>query len=83
MTASTKTVRTLSGKVVSNKMEKTISVRIERVIQHPMYGKFVRKSVTILAHDENNESREGDTVIVSACRPLSKNKVWKLDRILN
>lgn len=83
MTASSKTIRTLSGKVVSNKMNKTISVRIERIIQHPMYGKFVKKSVTILAHDENNKSREGDTVIVSACRPLSKNKVWKLDRILN
>lgn len=81
--ASIKPVRTLSGKVVSNKMEKTISVQVERIVQHPVYGKFVRKSATILAHDESNQAREGDVVVVSACRPLSKNKVWKLERIIN
>lgn len=83
MTASIKPVRTLSGKVVSDKMEKTISVRVERIVQHPVYGKFVRKSATILAHDESNQAREGDVVVVSACRPLSKNKVWKLEKIIN
>lgn len=81
--ASIKPVCTLSGKVVSNKMEKTISVQVERIVQHPVYGKFVRKSATILAHDELNQAREGDVVVVSACRPLSKNKVWKLERIIN
>lgn len=83
MSKAEKSARTLSGKVISTKMEKTISVKIERVVAHPIYGKFIRKSATILAHDEKNLTREGDVVVVSACRPLSKNKVWKLDKILN
>jgi len=77
-----KTVHTLTGKVVSNKMDKTISVKIERVVAHPLYGKFIRRSTKLLAHDENNESREGDVVTVSACRPISGRKVWKLERIV-
>jgi small subunit ribosomal protein S17 len=73
----------LSGKVVSAKMNKTIAVQVERVVPHPLYGKFIRRSGTLLAHDEKNESREGDTVVVAACRPLSKRKVWKLEKILD
>lgn len=74
--------RTVSGKVVSAKMHKTIRINVERVVAHPIYGKFIRRSCTVMAHDENNESREGDIVVVTACRPLSKGKVWRLDKIL-
>lgn len=77
-----KTVHSLTGKVVSSKMDKTISVRIDRVVPHPLYGKFIRRSTKLLAHDESNESREGDVVSVIACRPISGRKVWKLDQIL-
>jgi small subunit ribosomal protein S17 len=78
-----KTLRSLSGKVVSSKMDKTIAVEIERVVPHPVYGKFIRRNSTLLAHDENNESREGDVVIITACRPISKRKVWRLDKIID
>jgi small subunit ribosomal protein S17 len=71
-------VRTLTGQVVSNKMDKTISVAIERVVRHPTYGKFVRRTTKLLAHDENNEAREGDTVSITPCRPLSRHKSWRL-----
>jgi small subunit ribosomal protein S17 len=73
-----KAVRTLTGQVVSNKMDKTISVAIERVVKHPTYGKFVRRTTKLLAHDENNEAREGDTVSITPCRPLSRHKSWRL-----
>ena len=73
-----KTVRTLTGQVVSNKMDKTISVSIERVVKHPTYGKFVRRTTKLLAHDEKNEAREGDTVSITPCRPLSRHKSWRL-----
>jgi len=73
-----KAVRTLTGQVVSNKMDKTISVSIERVVRHPTYGKFVRRTTKLLAHDENNEAREGDTVSITPCRPLSRHKSWRL-----
>ena len=73
-----KAVRTLTGQVVSNKMDKTISVSIERVVKHPTYGKFVRRTTKLLAHDENNEAREGDTVSITPCRPLSRHKSWRL-----
>ena len=73
-----KTVRSLTGEVVSNKMDKTISVSIERVVRHPTYGKFVRRTTKLLAHDENNEAREGDTVSITPCRPLSRRKAWRL-----
>ena len=73
-----KTVRTLTGQVVSNKMDKTIAVSIERVVQHPTYGKFVRRTTKLLAHDEKNEAREGDTVSITPCRPLSRHKSWRL-----
>jgi small subunit ribosomal protein S17 len=73
-----KAVRTLTGQVVSNKMDKTISVAIERVVKHPTYGKFVRRTTKLLAHDEKNEAREGDTVSITPCRPLSRHKSWRL-----
>lgn len=82
MNSEVKSARTQTGKVVSTKMDKSIRVRIERLVPHPVYGKYVRKSSTILAHDENNETREGDIVVVKSCRPLSKKKVWTLDRVL-
>ena len=70
--------RLLTGKVVSNKMDKTIAVAIERVVRHPTYGKFVRRTTKLLAHDENNEAREGDKVSITPCRPLSRRKSWRL-----
>ena len=82
MTEQTKTPRTLTGQVISNKMDKTISVLIERRVEHPLYRKFVRKSTKLLAHDENNECNDGDTVAIEECRPLSKNKSWRLARVI-
>ena len=73
-----KTLRTLTGRVVSNKMNKTIAVEIERLVKHPRYGKYIRRTTKLLAHDEANESREGDTVTIAECRPLSRNKSWRL-----
>jgi small subunit ribosomal protein S17 len=70
--------RTLTGRVVSRKMQKTIAVEIERLIRHPEYGKFIRRTTKLLAHDENNESHEGDTVTIAPCRPLSRRKSWRL-----
>jgi small subunit ribosomal protein S17 len=70
------------GVVVSNKMDKSISVRVERKVKHPMYGKFVKKSTKYLAHDEKNEVGIGDTVKIMETRPLSKNKCWRLVEII-
>ncbi|MBI3774325.1 MAG: 30S ribosomal protein S17 [Gammaproteobacteria bacterium] len=77
-----KTVRTMSGRVVSDKMDKTITVLIERRVPHPVYGKYVRRSTKIHAHDQNNECKEGDTVVIEPCRPLAKTKSWRLVKIL-
>ena len=77
-TQENKTLRTLTGRVVSNKMNKTIAVEIERLVKHPRYGKYIRRTTKLLAHDETNESREGDTVTIAECRPLSRNKSWRL-----
>ena len=77
-TAAVKAARTLTGKVVSNKMEKTIAVEIERLIKHARYGKYIRRTTKLLAHDENSEAGEGDVVKISPCRPLSRRKSWKL-----
>jgi len=78
MTETNKTLRTLTGRVVSNKMNKTIAVEIERMVKHPRYGKYIRRTTKLLAHDEANESREGDTVTIAECRPLSRSKNWRL-----
>jgi small subunit ribosomal protein S17 len=77
-----KNTRTLTGRVVSNKMDKTITVLVERRVAHPIYGKFVKQSTKVHAHDESNECQEGDTVTVAECRPLSKSKTWKLVEIV-
>lgn len=73
-----KSLRTVTGRVVSNKMNKTIAVEIERLVKHPRYGKFIRRTTKLLAHDENNDSRAGDTVEIAECRPLSRHKSWRL-----
>lgn len=78
MTDTTKAVRTLSGRVVSNKMDKSITVQIDRFVKHPIYKKFVKKSTKVMAHDANNECQIGDTVTVKESRPMSKNKTWAL-----
>jgi small subunit ribosomal protein S17 len=70
--------RVLTGKVVSSKMEKTIAVEISRLIKHARYGKYIRRTTKLLAHDENKEAREGDTVSIAPCRPMSRRKSWKL-----
>ena len=74
--------RTLTGRVVSAKMQKTIAVEIERLIRHDPYGKFIRRTTKLLAHDENSESKEGDTVQIGPCRPLSRRKSWKLLKVV-
>ena len=73
--------RTLSGLVVSDRMDKTITVKVERRVKHPVYGKFIRRSTKLHAHDGENECRIGDTVTVVECRPLSKSKTWMLKTI--
>ena len=78
-----KTSKTLTGKVVSNKMQKTITVAIERYVPHPQYGKYQRRTTKLLAHDENNESREGDVVAIEECRPLSRHKSWRLVKVVS
>ena len=74
--------RTLQGRVVSDKMDKSITVMIERRVKHPLYGKFVRKSTKVHAHDENNECQIGDVVVVEQCRPLSKTKSWRFVKLI-
>ena len=71
-------IRTVQGRVVSNKMDKTITVEVERFVKHPIYGKFIKRSTKLHAHDENNVCNQGDVVTVRECRPLSKNKSWML-----
>lgn len=82
MTEQTKVARNVTGRVVSNKMDKTITVLIERRMPHPLYKKYVRRSTKLHAHDEANECREGDTVVIEQSRPLSKTKSWRLVKIV-
>ena len=74
-------VREFSGRVVSNKMDKTITVQIERRVRHPVYQKYISRSTKLHAHDENNECQIGDLVTIAQCRPLSKTKTWRLVRV--
>lgn len=74
--------RTVSGRVVSNRMDKTVTVAVERLEQHPLYGKFVRRTTKLHAHDENNECAPGDWVSIEECRPFSRIKSWRLVRVL-
>ncbi len=78
MSEQTKASRTVRGRVVSNKMDKTITVMVERKVAHPLYGKYIKRSVKLHAHDENNSCKEGDVVTIEECRPLSKTKTWRL-----
>ena len=82
MTEQQKPIRTLTGRVVSDKMNKTITVLVERKAPHPMYGKYVRRSTKIHAHDETNECKAGDLVTITQCRPLAKTKAWRLVEIV-
>src|SRR5258705_13339330 len=74
--------RLLTGKVVSNKMDKTVALSVERLVKHPMYGKYIRRTPKLLAHEENNECKEGDTVSIKPCRPMSRRKSWVLVRVV-
>lgn len=74
--------RTLQGKVISDKMDKSITVLIERQVKHPLYGKFIKRSTKIHAHDETNECKAGDVVRIVECRPISKSKSFKLVEIV-
>ena len=82
MTTERKLRKTRIGVVASNKMDKTITVKVERKVKHPIYGKFVKKTTKFVAHDENNDCNIGDTVKIMETRPLSKNKNWRLVEIL-
>jgi small subunit ribosomal protein S17 len=82
MTEETKAKRSVTGLVTSNKMDKTITVMIERKVKHAVYGKYIKRSTKLHAHDANNECNEGDLVTVVSCRPLSKSKKWMLENIV-
>ena len=75
-------IRTQQGRVLSNKMDKSIVVAIERFVKHPIYGKFVKRTTKVHAHDENNVCGQGDVVEIQECRPLSKTKSWTLVKVL-
>lgn len=83
MSMQEKQPRTLTGTVTSNRMDKTIAVLVERRVKHPLYGKYIRRSTRLLAHDESNECNQGDVVVIAASRPISKNKSWRLQRIVS
>jgi small subunit ribosomal protein S17 len=74
--------RALTGTVVSDKMNKTVTVLVERKVKHPLYGKIIRLSKKYHAHDENNEYQLGDTVVIEECRPLSRTKAWRVARLI-
>ena len=80
--ATAKRSRTLSGRVVSDKMDKTVTVLVERRVTHPIYGKIVRRSQKLHAHDETNECHTGDMVLIQECRPLSRTKSWRVTQLL-
>lgn len=82
MSEDKKVQRTIVGRVVSDKMDKTVSVAIERLIKHPAYGKYIRRTTKVLAHDAENECKSGDRVAISECRPISKNKSWTVVNIV-
>ncbi|OAJ70738.1 30S ribosomal protein S17 [Methylobacillus sp. MM3] len=77
-----KVVRSMSGRVVSDKMDKTVTVLVERKVKHPLIGKVIRRSKKFHAHDENNECHEGDLVVIEESRPLSKTKTWRVSKIV-
>lgn len=77
-----KAERTVTGRVVSDKMEKSAIVMVERRVRHPLYGKYIRRSTKLHIHDENNDCREGDVVRIKECRPISRTKSWKLVEVV-
>ena len=81
-TATENKIHTVTGKVVSDKMDKTVSVAVERKVKHPMYGKYMRRTSKYMAHDEENTCRQGDIVVIEQCRPLAKNKSWRLVEVV-
>lgn len=80
--AARKAARQLTGRVVSDKMDKTVTVLVERRVTHPLYGKVVRRSKKYHAHDETNECKEGDLVTIEECRPVSKSKAWRVAKLV-
>jgi small subunit ribosomal protein S17 len=76
------TARRVVGRVVSSKMNKSVTVSVERKVKHPVYGKYIRRTTKIMAHDESNQCKEGDLVAISECRPISKNKAWRVVEIM-
>lgn len=82
MDEKTKSARSATGRVISNKMHKTITVQVDRRIRHPLYGKIVTRRSKLHAHDESNECQQGDLVLIEECRPLSKTKTWRLVKVL-
>ncbi|MCG6117334.1 MAG: 30S ribosomal protein S17 [Aquimonas sp.] len=83
MSENNKTPRTVEGRVVSNKMDKTVTVLVERSVKHELYGKYLRRSSKLHAHDEDNSCQEGDLVRVVECRPLSKTKTWRVVQVVS
>ncbi|MGY6518983.1 MAG: 30S ribosomal protein S17 [Lysobacteraceae bacterium] len=82
MSDNDKPLRTVEGRVISNKMDKTVTILVERQVKHALYGKYIRRSTKLHAHDEDNTCNEGDVVRVSECRPLSKSKNWRVVEIV-
>ena len=82
MSEEKKAQRTIVGRVVSNKMDKSVSVAIERTIKHPVYGKYIRRTSKVMAHDAANECKEGDRVAIAECKPISKNKSWAVVSVI-
>ena len=80
--AASKGVRTVVGRVVKSSMNKTASVAVERLIKHPLYGKYIRRTTKVLVHDENNDCQPGDTVSIAECRPISRRKAWRLIEVI-
>jgi len=74
--------RTVSGRVISNRMHKTVTVQVDRRFRHPLYGKYITRRTKLHAHDEANSCKPGDTVLIESCRPLSKTKSWRVVRVL-
>ena len=82
MSTEAKAAHTVTGRVSSSKMNKTITVVVDRVVKHPVYGKYIRRTTKLHAHDENNECNQGDLVVIQQCRPLAKTKSWRLVEVV-
>ncbi len=82
MNEQVKPIRRVTGRVVSNKMDKTVTLLVERLVRHPVYGKYIKRSTKLHAHDERNECQEGDLVAVEQCRPLSRTKSWRVVQVV-